>query len=735
MTSGGERSRVARIPRGWTWFTVLLATVALCGFSSLAEASIDTARAAVEHAGSATERVPALWQLADAEVAVGNLSEAASVLREAAALASSPQEKTQTALRLGILLTASGDIDGAAPLLAQVEAAGGSLSAQQVVQLRIAQGGLAARSGDFTKAERDFDAATAAADAASMPFDKSRAELNALRARMDRVELAGLDERLSRTDAGIRQLPRGEAAATLLIGMGELFRRAINEFQFPTGLRRAAHADFTAARACADADATRAQALGFLGALYEDERRWPDALELTLQAVFLAQSTGDAEQLYRWEWQVARVQRQQGDLLQSEQAMYRALHDLAGVQSDVLRGSRRAFRSLVEPVYLDYADINLRRAASLPEGDPEQQRVLRNVRNQLESLKQAEVQDYFDSQCAANDTGATGTFNFPGTAVLYPVLLPDRLEVLVESGGVLRRFATPVSRGEVTFAARQLRLALQRPTSGDAYAPSARSLYGWIVKPAQAWLESQKVQTLVFVPSGALRTVPLAALNDGQHFLIEQFAVATTPAMSFVLTPRDTPIERMLLGGLTKSVQGFDALPSVAQELRTVAAMYPNESMQDESFQLAAVRAELAAPAFSAAHLATHGEFNADYRRSFVLTYDSRLTMAGLKSALDGRAQPLDLLVLSACQTAAGDDRAALGLAGVAIQAGVKSALASLWNISDPATAELMARFYESAKTESKAQSLQHAQIALLKSTRFSHPAYWAPYLLIGSWL
>jgi CHAT domain-containing protein len=103
---------------------------------------------------------------------------------------------------------------------------------------------------------------------------------------------------------------------------------------------------------------------------------------------------------------------------------------------------------------------------------------------------------------------------------------------------------------------------------------------------------------------------------------------------------------------------------------------------------------------------------------------------------LSERSSPLDLLVLSACDTAAGSDRAALGLAGVAIQSGAESALASLWSISDVATADLMRVFYQDWKSGgySKAQSLRAAQLALLHSKRFSHPSYWAPYLMIGDW-
>jgi len=403
----------------------------------------------------------------------------------------------------------------------------------------------------------------------------------------------------------------------------------------------------------------------------------------------------------------------------------------------VLQSSRQAYASLVEPVYLDYADVNLRRAAAMPDGSPEQQRVLRNVRNQLESLKQAEVQDYFENQCAANAAGTNGSFDQNGTAVVYPVLLADRTEVLIESGGVLQRFSSPVSRGEATATARRLRLGLERASAGDSYLEPARSLHRWLMAPAESWLGARNVTTLVVVPSGALRTIPFGALHDGRAFLIERYAVATTPAVSLVSSASATRLERILVGGLTKSVQGFAELPSVAQEITTLSSMFPAEAMQDEMFQLKAVATELAVADFSVAHLATHGEFSSDHRQSFILTYDDRLTMDGLKSALQLRGRPLDLLVLSACRTAAGDDRAALGLAGVAVQAGARSALASLWYISDKATTDLMTKFYENSKTvgATKAQSLQQAQLALLRSPQYQHPSYWAPYLLIGNWL
>jgi CHAT domain-containing protein len=402
-----------------------------------------------------------------------------------------------------------------------------------------------------------------------------------------------------------------------------------------------------------------------------------------------------------------------------------------------MQSSRQAFATEVEPVYLDYADVHLKQAARLPEGSPEQQKVLRDVRDQLESLKQAEVQDYFDSGCVVSNASADEGINIPGTAVVYPVLLSDRVEVLIETGGMLRRFGAKASRGEVTVTVRRMRLGLEKPSEGDAYRQPAQALYKWLLADAEPWLASQKVNTLVFVPSGPLRTIPLSALMNGDEFLIKRYAIATTPAITLIPKLVAPPADHILLAGLTKSVQGFSGLPSVDREIHEIGSIYPTQALEDETFKLATIRTDLSKPGFSVAHLATHGEFNADHRQSFILTYDSKLTMDGLQAVLAKRSDPLDLLVLSACSTAAGDDRAALGLAGVAIQAGAKSALASLWSISDEATAALMDSFYKKHKAggETKAESLREAQLALLQSPEFRHPSYWAPYLMIGNWL
>jgi CHAT domain-containing protein len=92
---------------------------------------------------------------------------------------------------------------------------------------------------------------------------------------------------------------------------------------------------------------------------------------------------------------------------------------------------------------------------------------------------------------------------------------------------------------------------------------------------------------------------------------------------------------------------------------------------------------------------------------------------------------------LSACETAMGDDQAALGLAGVAIKAGARSALATLWSINDRASSALVMEFYRQLgdSSVSKAVALQRAQLKMLADSAYDHPAYWSPFLLLNNWL
>ena len=204
------------------------------------------------------------------------------------------------------------------------------------------------------------------------------------------------------------------------------------------------------------------------------------------------------------------------------------------------------------------------------------------------------------------------------------------------------------------------------------------------------------------------------------------------------------PISRQniqpLLNGLTEAVQGFPALDYVDQELAAIHTTYGGKVLENQDFRLGSVQQALKDTPYSIVHIASHGQFASDVRNTFLLTFDDKLTMDRLErfmSLSQYRDQPVELLTLSACQTAAGDDRAALGLAGVAVKAGARSAVATLWFINDQASSQLVTEFYRQLRNPdiSKARALQQAQLTLVNDRRYQHPGYWSPFLLIGNWL
>jgi CHAT domain-containing protein len=232
----------------------------------------------------------------------------------------------------------------------------------------------------------------------------------------------------------------------------------------------------------------------------------------------------------------------------------------------------------------------------------------------------------------------------------------------------------------------------------------------------------------------------MTALHDGKQFLIQQYPIATTPSLS--LTSR-RPLDRSKLNalvmGLTVEQPPFAALPNVGTEVKEVQKIVGGTQLLDEAFTLKSVKERLKANSYPIVHMATHGKFGTDAASTFLLAYSDRITITDLDDLLRNRSGSnlVELLTLSACQTAAGDDRAALGIAGVAVRAGVKSAMATLWFINDQATVPLIEEFYTQLLKPgtSKAEALQRAQIKLIDDGDYNHPAVWSPFVLIGNWL
>jgi CHAT domain-containing protein len=306
--------------------------------------------------------------------------------------------------------------------------------------------------------------------------------------------------------------------------------------------------------------------------------------------------------------------------------------------------------------------------------------------------------------------------------------------------GDLKRIAVPVSAETLTKEVRVFRKRLEKRTNHQ-YLPHGQQLYDWLIRPILPLLKSGAIDTLVVVPDGSLRTIPFSALHDGSQFLIQQYAVATAPGLTLTdARPFRASTGRSLSVGLSEEVQNFPPLPNVTEELQTVQRLYPGRVLLNSDFVLSRLEQELKQQNFSIVHIASHGQFDKDVRKSFVLAFDQKLTMDKLDQfvgLLRFRDNPLALLTLSACETAAGDDRAALGLAGVAIKAGAASAVATLWFINDDASTTLVSEFYRQLKESSvsKAVALQRAQLKMLDDPTYQHPAYWSPFLLLSNWL
>lgn len=479
-------------------------------------------------------------------------------------------------------------------------------------------------------------------------------------------------------------------------------------------------------------------ALGYQGSAQENQGRLAEAERLTAQAADAAQRVNALESLYLWEWQAARLHQAQQRDAQALAAYRRAVFNLQQVRQDLAPG--QFFREKVSPLFFGLSDLLLKkaRAASDPK---EAEALLREARATLEQFKSAELQDYFQDRCVARfKEKSQGLEQVAAkTAVLYPILLPDRTEILAGFSDGLKQFIAPVGSERMNAEIHDFRFKLEKRTTFQ-YLKPARQLHEWLMAPLMAELQRRGVDTLVVAPDGALRTIPFAALHDGRHYLVEQFAIATTPGLSLT-DPQPLPRENLdvLLGGLTEAVRDFPALPNVERELNAIQAGQGGTLLKNGQFRLDAVGREMENHPYRIVHIASHGQFDHDPEKTFLLTYDGKMTMDVLERYIGAgkfRDKPVELLTLSACQTAAGDDRAALGLAGVAIKAGARSALASLWFINDQASSDLVARFYGNLKSSaSKAEALRQAQRTLMNDPRYRHASYWAPFLMIGNWL
>jgi CHAT domain-containing protein len=335
--------------------------------------------------------------------------------------------------------------------------------------------------------------------------------------------------------------------------------------------------------------------------------------------------------------------------------------------------------------------------------------------------------------------------------------------VLVTADNTPQRINTGVPRSEVLAAVQQLQIELTDRTRRrlDNYLVPSQALYRWLVTPLATALEAEDIGHISFVLDEGLRSLPIAALHDGDQFIIEQYSVGLMPSLSLTDTRIGNIRNAAVLAMGASEFSDQPPLPAVPLEIATIGELRVSEAYLNETFTPETLVTQRSEAAYPILHLATHGQFTSgELSNSYIQFWNQRLGLDELPQLQLGDPA-VELMVLSACRTVLGDSEAELGFAGLAIKSGAKSAIAALWQVSDLETAGLMAELYtQVGQVTYKAAALQQAQLAMLRGDvviqddtliwsggseplpdAFSgrgladtqHPYYWAAFTLVGN--
>jgi len=719
----------------------------------------------------------------------GNLTLALENLDAARRAAVTPSEQATAAGEFGAALVQAHRYDEAEAQLRQAyDFSGGIARARYAVDL----GNLAALRKRPKEAERYYVEARTLAD--GKPEIRLVIDLNLVQLAPEKERLAQLASLLP----AVGKLADSPTKAQLYINLG-IQARALGTVGLPIAYRSLDQAR----RLLAPAGNSRAlvEDLDALAQLYEDQGRTDDALYLTREALAVGKSLAPnsvADLVINLEWRQGRLLRadKQNDLALA--AYQRAVDQIDAVRQDIpidYEDGRSSFQSTLGPIYLGLVDLLLQ-GADQQTAELQEARLRRTIAI-VELTKQTEMQDFLGDRCAVESAHYAQDQKLPAkTAGLYPILLPDRIELLLKTeSGIVRR-SVKVDAKTVQSTTRMFADVLR---NGEAnYLVPAEQLYTWLIKPFEVFLAENPIDTLVFVPDGVLRLVPIDALYDGRQFVLEKYATGTVTGLSMtnntlpdqrrieslvtgmsepgpVVAKLDDATVRQIMGDVAEPIaasvlvanrsvrsprarlaRGLPialersaerdailrkalALPSVKDEVEAVGGILHGKTLLNADFTIDGFRSDAGSGVYQIVHIASHGVFGGTARSSYIMAYDDLITLDDLQAVLRSEKfqnNPIELLSLSACETAEGDDRSPLGISGAAIKARAKSVLGTLWPVEDHAARVVMEGFYTGLKSGqlSKAQALREAQLAVMKNKDSAQPFFWAPFVLIGNW-
>lgn len=505
-------------------------------------------------------------------------------------------------------------------------------------------------------------------------------------------------------------------------------------------------------------------AFGELGHLEECANHLSLAQKYTQKAREESQSFPAIQ--YLWHWQAGRIWLRDEN---REGALYAYGKAIETLQEEELRPGRLVdrirqyprdwqfdFRDRVAPLYRQYVRLLLETAETLPRESDLRRQLFNDAGNAIEALQLVEFEDYFEEECrpARSREEMMDELLDEKTAILRFIVLGKKTALIAQRRSPLPAELVWVDTQTLKAAVQEFRKEINRPDVLLAPAQQiAKNLYTIMLAPLIETWQPEDVETLVFIPDDVFNNIPMAALYDGEKYLVENYAIATLPGLSFTQPKTRNSRKLWILGfGLSEvSVIGKDdwpALKDVEQELLVIDALPGTQTFLNEQFNRDALEQAIEQN-YQILHFATHASFGTVADDTFLVMgakntatrENDKLTLHELETLLDTRENRLELLVLSACETGKGDNRLTLGLGGIALRSGIPSILASLWAVDDAATANLMSDFYRylSAK-DGVAQALQKAQIDQIEKRRHLSeeermPYFWAAFIAIGNWL
>ncbi|HIK32092.1 MAG TPA: CHAT domain-containing protein [Oscillatoriales cyanobacterium M59_W2019_021] len=637
---------------------------------------------------------------------------------------------------LGTTLQAIGDLEQSQAALERSLAIAQNLGAKaETSAILLSLGNTAI---DLDKSDAALNYFQQAQQAATNPLDALEAQLNQLYIHVESQQWQNARAIAPQIQTQLASLPPSRTTVFGTVNFANSLLKMQSEGQSTNtrDLNRLLADAVRSAQTLKDEEA-EAYALSKWGVLYAQNGQINEAIDLEQKSLAVAQKLQSPDIAAQSALELGRLQVKQGKRQPAIAAYTEAVNALQSMRGDLVAINPEVqftFRESIEPVYRELVELLL-------EDNPTQDNLIQ-ARDSIENLQLAELDNFFREACLNAEPTPIDRVD-PTAAVIYPIILHDRLATIVSvPGQPLSYHSVFLSQGEIENTIGEFLSSLSPVYDSAERLNLGRTLYDWMVKPATANPAFANVKTLVFVLDGKLRQIPMTALYDGDRYLVERYNVALSPGLQLLQSKKaDREQLTTVIGGLSEARQGFSALPGVEVEVGHITDELPAAVLLNQQFTDTAFAQKMNEKATDIVHLATHGQFSSKAEDTFLLTWDDRINIKKLDSLLQSRqitkAGSLDLLVLSACETAAGDDRALLGLAGFAVRSGAQSTLATLWRVRDESTVFFITEFYKHLKepNTSKAEAMRKAQLEMIADANFNDPFFWAPFVLVGNWL